>query len=70
MQTKEIKLTLPILEATRPEIAKQVYEKYPVSKAERKCMNEKSIMDDLRLRFAKRLIVDDKELKEKREYGT
>lgn len=65
----EQKLTIPILEATRPEIAKQVYEKYPVKKSEFKCRNEKAMMDHLRLLFAKRLIVEDKEVKEKMEYG-
>lgn len=38
------------------EIEKQVYEKYPVSKAERRCQNEKMIMDRLRNVFRKKLI--------------
>jgi hypothetical protein len=60
------KLTIPILEATKPEIAKMVYDKYPVSKAEIKCKTEKSMMDDLRLKYANRLMVEEKE---KMEYG-
>lgn len=39
-----------------PHIAKQVYEKFPVSKAERKCKNEKATMDQLRASHAKKLI--------------
>lgn len=62
-------MNLDQLKATRPEISKMVYDKYPVSKAEIECANEKNTMDWLRLRYAKRLIVEDKEVKEKMEYG-
>lgn len=41
-----------------PEIKKQVYDKFPISKAERKCDNEKSTMDQLRINMAKKLFHD------------
>lgn len=57
-------MTLTQIIAERPEIGKAVYEHYPVSKAEKKCQTEKSIMDNLRWKFAKRLMVDEKEKQE------
>lgn len=44
---------------------KLVYQKYPVSKAEHKCRNEKRIMDRLRDVYRKKLM---EQGKEKREY--
>lgn len=38
-----------------PEIEKMVYEKFPVSKAEKKCKIEKATMEGLRWREALRL---------------
>lgn len=46
------------------EIRKQVYEKFPVSKAEKKCADEKRTMDDLRSNFRKKLIAESKEKRE------
>lgn len=39
----------------RPDIEKMVYEKFPVTKAEKKCYTEKSIMDALRFAMAKKI---------------
>lgn len=39
----------------KPEIEKLVYEKFPISKAEKKCKREKATMEGLRWRYAKRL---------------
>lgn len=50
-----------------PVVGKMVYDKYPVSKAEKKCPIEKADMDRLRIGMAKKLY---EELpKEKMEYG-
>lgn len=46
-------------------IEKRVYERFPVSKAETKCKNEKKTMDDLRASYRKKLI---EQLREKCEY--
>lgn len=50
-----------------PEIRKRVYDKFPVSKAEKTCENEKREMNNLRVNFAKKLY--DQMPKEKKEYG-
>lgn len=47
-------------------IEKQVYEKFPVSKGEMKCRNEKKTMDDLRASYRKKLI---EQFKEKAEWN-
>lgn len=47
--------TLTQIIAERPEISKQVYDKYPVQKKEHECANEKREMDRLRWVMAKRL---------------
>jgi len=39
----------------QPEIKKKVYDKFPVSKAEKTCKIEKATMDGLRWREAQRL---------------
>lgn len=39
----------------RPDIEKAVYDKFPVSKAEKKCTTEKAIMEALRFEMAKKL---------------
>lgn len=39
----------------KPEIEKMVYDKFPVSKAEKKCPIEKATMEGLRWREAQRL---------------
>lgn len=39
----------------KPEIEKKVYEKFPISKAEKKCKIEKANMEGLRWRLAQRL---------------
>jgi predicted DNA-binding protein (UPF0278 family) len=39
----------------KKDLEKQVYQKFPVSKAELKCRNEKKIMDDLRDKYRKKL---------------
>lgn len=46
-------------------IEKKVYQKFPVSKAEQKCRNEKKTMDDLRASYRKKLI---EQMREKAEY--
>lgn len=48
------------------EIRKKVYEKFPVTKAEQDCRNEKKMLDAIRKNYAKKLI---EELKEKNEQG-
>jgi hypothetical protein len=48
----------------RAEIEKQVYEKFPISKAEMKCSVEKGIMNQLRYNFRKKLMEEGKEKKE------
>lgn len=53
-------MTLPQI-LNRPEIAKQVYEKYPVSKAEFECATEKNMMDRLRWIYGKKLIDQERE---------
>jgi hypothetical protein len=63
-----MKMNLNQIRAQFPEIAKIVDGKYPVSKAEMECANEKNTMDWLRLQYAKRLMVEDREVKEKMEY--
>jgi hypothetical protein len=50
-----------------PHIHKQVYDKFPVSKAEKKCPVEKSDMAKLRFNFAKKLV--EGQSREKVEYG-
>jgi hypothetical protein len=47
--------SLTVILAERPEIAKQVYEKYPVCPGEAQCANEKRDMDRLRWGYAKKL---------------
>lgn len=49
----------------RNEIEKRVYERYPVTKKERECADEKKKMDEIRKIFKKRLI---EQTKEKKEY--
>lgn len=46
-------------------IEKRVFEKFPVSKAEMKCRDEKRTMDQLRAAYRKKLI---EQLREKAEY--
>lgn len=47
--------TLTQILAERPEIAKRIYDKYPESKREIECANEKREMDLLRWGMAKKL---------------
>lgn len=47
--------TLTQIAAEKPEIAKAVYDQYPVSKAEKKCPVEKAMMDRVRWHMAKRM---------------
>jgi hypothetical protein len=49
----------------RKAIEKAVYDKFPFSKAELRCRNEKRIMDGLRDTYRKKLIA---QTKEKMEY--
>jgi hypothetical protein len=54
--------------ATRPELEKVIYDKYPSTPRERAgCKVEKARLDHLRDLFAKRLYQD---VKEKHEYGS
>jgi hypothetical protein len=50
-----------------PVIGKKVYDKFPVSKAEKRCDIEKATMDNLRLNYAKKLY-DEMNIVGKREY--
>lgn len=53
--------------ATRPEIKKAIYDRFPITKAERKgCQSEKAQMDIARLAMAKKLIAH----QPKQEYGS
>lgn len=49
-----------------PEIRKRVYDKFPIKKSEKKCADEKRIMDNLRVAMAKKLY--EEMPKEKMEY--
>lgn len=48
-------LTLDKILNDRPEISKKVYEKYPVTNHEKRCMIEKSKMECKRFELAKKL---------------
>ena len=59
-------MTLKQITATSPEIAKEVMNRYPITKAERRgCAREKACNEEKRWLYAKRLMV---EQKEKQEY--
>jgi hypothetical protein len=60
------KKTFPQIIAERPEISKLVYDKFPESKGEMECAQEKRDMDRLRWNMAKRLYYGEE--KEKKEY--
>lgn len=60
-------MNLDQIKKEMPEIAKMIYDEYPVSKRERTgCVSEKMTNDYLRIKLAKKLI---QESKEKKEYG-
>lgn len=54
MERKE-RLTTTKIFSEAPEIEKAVYDFFPVSKEEKRCLTKKAIADDLRLRMAKKL---------------
>ena len=57
--------TLTQITAEKPEIAKLIMDKYPVSKDEKDgCQTEKSFRDKMRWEYAKKLYYGEKEKKE------
>ena len=58
-------MTMKKIFRERPEVAKRVYEDYPVTKKEKKCAAEASKREALRIERAKRYI---NETTEKHEY--
>ena len=61
-------MTLTAIIASRPEVAKLVYDKYPVTNKERQCNTEKNRMDGLRWAYGKRLMQNNEHVS-KVEYG-
>lgn len=49
----------------KKELEKRVYEKFPISKGEMKCRNEKKTMDELRASYRKKLIEQEKGKRER-----